>query len=52
MMQNKDNAKQFNPFGFYCDGGTYNDDHSYFIHQIFSTSNVCYSTKKGSNANV
>lgn len=52
ILQNKTSAKLFNPFAYYCDGGTYNDDHTYFIHHIFSTSNVCYSTKKGTDSNV
>ena len=40
------------PFGFFTDGGTYNDDTKYFINNIFSSSGVCYSTKVPTNANV
>lgn len=40
------------PFGFFTDGGTYNDDTKYFINNIFSTSGVCYSTKVPVNANL
>ena len=33
------------PFCYYTDGGAYNDESKYFIHNIFSRSNVCYSSK-------
>lgn len=40
------------PYCFYTDGGTYNDDHYYFIQNIFSRSAICYSTKVPKNSNV
>lgn len=41
-----------NPFCFYTDGGTYQDETHYFIQNIFQQTNVCYSTKIPKNANV
>lgn len=40
------------PYCYYTDGGTYNDEHYYFIHNIFNKTGVCYSTKKPKDANV
>ncbi len=40
------------PFAYYTDGGTYNDDTKYFISNIFSRSGVCYSSKIPKNTNV
>ena len=40
------------PYCFYTDGGTYNDDIKYFVHNIFSSSGVCHSTKIPTNANL
>jgi hypothetical protein len=40
------------PYAYFTDGGTHNDDYSYFLHNIFSRSNICYSTKVPKNANV
>ena len=40
------------PYGFSTDGGTYNNDHYYFIQNVFSRSAICYSTKVPKNANV
>ena len=40
------------PYCFYTDGGTYNDDYYYFLHNLFNKTGVCYSTKVPSDANV
>ncbi len=40
------------PYCFYTDGGTYNEDIKYFVHNIFSASGVCHSTKIPTNANL
>ena len=40
------------PFTFETDGGTYNDDHYYFIQNIFNKTGVCYSTKLPKDVNV
>jgi hypothetical protein len=40
------------PFSYYTDGGTYNDDSKYFINNIFSRTNICHSTRLSQNANV
>lgn len=40
------------PYCYFTDGGTYNDDHYYFIQNIFSRTNICYSTKVPKNSNV
>ena len=40
------------PYCYYTDAGTYNDDKKYFIHNIFSRSGVCYSTRVPKNANL
>ncbi len=34
------------------DGGAYNDDHYYFIQNIFSKSGICYSSKISNNCHV
>lgn len=44
--------ESLSPYCFQTDGGTYNDDYYYFIQNIFSRSNICYSTKTPKNANV
>ena len=40
------------PFSFMTDGGTYNDDHYYFIQNIFSKSGICYSSKTPTDCHV
>jgi hypothetical protein len=40
------------PYCFYTDGGTYNDDHYYFIHNIFQKTSICHSTKVPKNSNI
>jgi hypothetical protein len=40
------------PFCFFTDGGSYNDDHYYFLHNIFQKTGVCHSTRVPSNSNV
>jgi hypothetical protein len=45
-------AVDLRPYTYYTDGGTYNDDPRYFLHNIFSTSGVCHSTKVPTNANL
>ena len=47
-------SKQYNlqPFCYFTDGGTYNDDHYYFIHNIFQKTTICYSTKLPTNTHV
>ena len=40
------------PFSYFTDGGTYNDDYYYFIHNIFQKTNVCHSTRVPKDANV
>jgi hypothetical protein len=45
-------APNIEPFAYYTDGGTYNDEPKYFINNIFSRSGVCYSSKVPKNTNV
>ncbi len=40
------------PYSYFTDGGTYNDDHYYFLQNIFAKTTICYSTKIPKNANV
>ena len=40
------------PFCFFTDGGCYNDDYYYFLHNIFNKTGVCYSTRTPKDANV
>lgn len=40
------------PFCFFTDGGVYNDDYYYFLHNIFQKTGVCYSTRVPADANV
>ena len=40
------------PVAYFTDGGTYNDDSSYFIHNVFQKTLVCHSSKAGNNVNV
>lgn len=45
-------AEALSPFCFSTDGGTYNDVVTYFINKIFSSTNVCHSTKIPKNSNI
>lgn len=40
------------PFCYHTDGGTYNDDYYYFIHNIFQKTGVCHSTRVQTNSNI
>ena len=40
------------PFSFYTDGGSYNDDYYYFLHNIFQKTGVCHSTRVPKDANI
>lgn len=40
------------PFCYFTDGGSYNDDHYYFLHNIFQKTGVCHSTRVPKNSNV
>ena len=52
FLLRKSAMQDLQPYGFFTDGGTYNDDSKYFINNIFSASGVCYSTKVPTNTNV
>jgi hypothetical protein len=45
IPRTQSSQKDLKPYCYYTDGGTYNDDVKYFIHNIFSTSGVCHSSK-------
>ena len=40
------------PFCFYTDGGCYNDDYYYFIHNIFTKTGICHSTRTPRDVNI
>ena len=52
IERSQSTQQDLKPYIFFTDGGTYNDDIKYFVHNIFSTSGVCYSTKIPTNANL
>lgn len=52
LRMDEPQPKKLDPFSYYTDGGTYNDEMKYFITNIFSRSGVCYSTKTPKNTNV
>jgi hypothetical protein len=52
QISKKSKLENLSPYCFYTDGGTYNDDYYYFLHNIFSRSSICHSTKVAKNANI
>ncbi len=52
LRMDREKPTNLEPFCYYTDGGTYNDNTKYFINNIFSRSGVCYSTKVPANTNV
>ena len=40
------------PFSYFTDGGTFNDDYHYFLHNIFTRTYVCHSSKVPKNSNI
>ena len=52
MFARVQTATPLDPYSFYTDGGTYQDETHYFSQNIFTKTNVCDSTKIPKNANV
>ena len=52
MVSKTQKPENLMPFCFFTDGGCYNDDYYYFLHNIFSKTGVCYSTRTPKDANI
>ena len=40
------------PFAYYTDGGSYHDDPRYYLHNLFTVTNICHSSIRATDCNI